>query len=265
MLQLAPEKEYDKIKDAQSKAYNHANEAESLSVWLRESERPTNLMMTKVMRQLQGFQPPAFIELDLSRATTLPREQQAFCFDLLNAITYDLFPFESLKISPRFVAGWRLFQVQHSRRLSACTSTLRSIEYATGGVRLTSDLTSSATERLDVVHNIIQSSPDTIHLRLHLCYYARISQPEVVAATLLDAGLPKLRILDLRNVVMSQDTLHTALTACNPTLTRIDLAYVRLNHFSGGWFDILFTISVMPALERLLFDDLSLGPRNPNR
>lgn len=261
-LQLAPEKQYDNIQIAQSRAWRDANNAEGQLSWLRDNQPPKLATMMSVMGLLRqsSTSTSTCVHVDLVGHRTLEWDKPAICYDILTAITKYKFALETLSVSPAYIAGLEKVFTSDKQRLLECTSQLEFIHFGAGERFEKPHSKSVPAEQLGYLQEVIQSSPCATSLKLRLQEYpsSRRSEP-VVKTLLLGNSPPALSTLNLNDTVVSEDVLLQVLETYKSTLTHLKLIKVRLHLSSSEWSGVFGAILQMPVLERLGLSHLRLG------
>lgn len=261
-LQLAPEKRFDNIQAAQSRAWKDANNTEGQLSWLRENEPPNFATMMSVMGLLRqsSTRTNTIVHVTLVGHRTLGWDKPALCHDILTVIAKYKFRLGKLSIAPAYIAGLETFFTSDRQLLLGAMSELDSIYFGTGKRFGKSHAESVPAERLGYFQDIVQSAPRVTSLKLRLQEYrsSRLSEP-VVTTLLLGKSPPALSRLHLYDTIVSEDGLLQILATYRSTITQLKLVKVRLYLSSSEWSGVLSAILQMPVLERLSLFHLRLG------
>jgi hypothetical protein len=111
-LQLAPEKHFDSMVDAQRSTYDHMRSNEVLSSWLTEKPRPDLATMIDVLSQVQQASPRVTAVL----GTEIPMGKYAACRDVVTAIASTKIKLRGLKTS-HFFTSTSKFRVRGTNRI----------------------------------------------------------------------------------------------------------------------------------------------------
>jgi hypothetical protein len=246
-LELAPERHFENISEAQCQAVEYANSNEGLPLWLERYPRPDLAMMIDVIRQLQHASPhiKAFLAIDL------PEEHYALCHDIVTAVVSAKLALCDLNISRPFTSASETYLAQHRSGFLDCASSLTSIHFGNEEVEPVRQSTAGQTQ-LGVVQDIFRSSNNITRLSLYLGEYGFSRRAETVTRSILLAqDHDRLSHLQLDTVVVSEEVLLNILARCRHTLKSIMLNWVKLAYPHREWSAALGMMKDLPLLKRL--------------
>jgi hypothetical protein len=254
-VQLAPEKRFQDIREAQYAVTEHANSNEGLSLRLKGEPRADLGMMKDVISEVQQTAPLATATLFIE----LPKEQHALCYDVVAAIVASRLAIRHLKIPRSFATAFEMRLAPHKQGFLDCTSSLESLDFGNQRVR---PEYRRYTEQVHVklFEEIFRSSRSMMRLTMCLGEYGFSHQSEAITrALLVGSNLSKLTRLRLDVANISEEVIRSVLTECKCTLKSVTIRWTRLVNIRSGWPGVLCMILDLPSLQYIHLEHIICG------